>query len=98
MWFSPGLTHGTNGLSSVSPFKRFFAEKALEQQVYEVTAPGGTTNLLMTSDVIYALLNASDETQAKAAEIIRQLDFNNADIHHFLRHMAKGMAFDLGDL
>lgn len=29
LWFSPGLTHGTNGLSSVSPVKRFFMEKVM---------------------------------------------------------------------
>ena len=83
---------------SLTYLKRFFAEKALEQRVYEVQAKGGTTNLLMTSDVIYALLNASDTTQAKAAEIIRTIDFANGDIHHFLQHCAEGMAFDLEEM
>ena len=27
IWFSPGLTHGTNGLKAASPVKRFFMEK-----------------------------------------------------------------------
>ena len=27
IWFTPGLTHGTNGLASQSPLKRFIAEK-----------------------------------------------------------------------
>lgn len=29
IWFSPGLTHGTNGLASVAPLKRFFMEKIM---------------------------------------------------------------------
>ena len=78
--------------------KRFFAEKALAQRVYEVQAKGGTTNLICTSEVIYTLLNAPDEHQRKAADIIRKLDFHNGDIHHFLEFIAGSMAFDLGDM
>ncbi len=29
VWFTPGLTHGTNGLATQSPVKRFFAEKIM---------------------------------------------------------------------
>ena len=84
--------------TSVAYLRTFFDEKQLDERVYEVTAKGGTTNLLMTSDVIYQLLNASDGIQVKAAEIIRTIDFANGDVHHFLRHCAEGMAFDLEDM
>lgn len=83
---------------SLSYLKTFFAEKQLEEQVYEVTAKGGTTNLICTADVIDTLLNASDSIQTKAASILRTIDFANGDVHHFLRHCAEGMAFDLGDM
>lgn len=78
--------------------KRFFAEKALTQRVYEVQAKGGTTNLICTSEVIHTLLNAPDEHQRKAADILRTIDLANGDVHHFLEHMAGSMAFDLGDM
>ena len=84
--------------NSTTYLKTYFAEKALTQRVYEVEAKGGTTNLIMTSEVIYTLLNASDEHQRKAADIIRKLDLKNGDIHHFLEFIAKSMAFDLGDM
>ncbi|BDD07182.1 SDR family NAD(P)-dependent oxidoreductase [Aureibacter tunicatorum] len=29
IWFTPGLTHGTNGLKKVAPVKRFFMEKVM---------------------------------------------------------------------
>jgi len=83
---------------SHSYLKAFFAEKPIEQQVYEVTTPAGTTNLLMTSDVVYALLNASDGIQEQAANILRRIDFHNGDVHHFLKHMANAMAIDLDQL
>ncbi len=78
--------------------KRFFAEKALDEQVYEVQAKGGTTNFICTTDVIDALLRASSTTQGKAADILRVVDAANSDPHHFLRHMAGGLAVDLEDL
>ena len=78
--------------------KAFFSEKNLDEQVYEVTAKGGTSNLICTADVIDALLSASDTVQVKAAEILRLIDRANGDPHHFLRHLAGGMAFDLEDM
>lgn len=77
---------------------RFFAEKDLDSQVYEVTAKGGTTNLFTTEDVVDTLLNASEPVQAKAADILRLIDKADGNVHSFLRHCAEGMAFDLEDL
>lgn len=83
---------------SLNYLKTFFSEKDLDERVYTVEAKGGTTNIFCTSDVVDALLSASDGIQAKAAEIIRTIDFANGDVHHFLRHCAEGMAFDLEDM
>ena len=83
---------------SMTYLRTFFNEKDLASQVYEVTAKGGTTNLFCTEDVVDALLNASDSTQEQAAGILRTIDLANGDVHHFLRHCAEGMAFDLGDM
>ncbi len=78
--------------------RAFFEEKGLDEQVYQVEAKGGTTNWICTADVIDALLNASDNIQTKAADILRLIDQANGDPHSFLRHLAQGMAFDLEDM
>ena len=83
---------------SYAYLRTFFAEKDLDSQVYEVTAKRGTCNLYCTEDVIDALLSASESVRAKAADIIRQIDFANGNVHSFLKHCASGMAFDLGDM
>jgi len=77
---------------------KFFTEKDLDSQVYEVQAKGGTHNLFTTEDVIDALLGAGDVVQSKAADILRAIDMANGDVHGFLRHCAEGMAFDLEEM
>ena len=83
---------------SLTYLKTFFSEKNLDEQVYEVQAKGGTTNIICTTEVVHALYNASGNVQAKAADILRVIDHANGDPHSFLRHLAGGMAFDLEDV
>lgn len=71
---------------------RFFAEKNLAERTYSVTAADGTPNLIPTGCVIEAIMRAPKGEQEQIAGILRQIDFRNGDVHHFLNHLAGAMA------
>jgi hypothetical protein len=73
----------------------FFNEKQLDERVYEVTSSGGTLNLIETSVVIDRIKSTSGAERSQIEKILRQLDFANGNIHYFLEHLAKALAFDL---
>ena len=73
-------------------FQAFFSEKDLENRVYEVAAPGGTMNLIQTDMVIAKIKTTQGEEAKKIEAILRQIDFKNGDVHHFLAHLAQAMA------
>ena len=75
-------------------FNRYFNEKHLDNQVYEITTPNGTMNLIETDMVIAKIKTTQGEEAKKIEAIIRQIDCLNGDIHHFLRHLAQAMAID----
>jgi hypothetical protein len=75
-------------------FNRYFNEKDLDNQVYEITTPNGTMNLIETDMVIAKIKRTQGEEAKKIEAIIRQIDCLNGDIHHFLRHLAQAMAID----
>lgn len=75
-------------------FNVFFAEKQLDHQVYEVIAPGGTPNFIPTFQVIEQIKRTKGQEARQIEMIIRKIDFANGDLHHFLRHLAQGLAFD----
>jgi hypothetical protein len=70
----------------------FFQEKQLAEMIYEVAAPDGTMHIIPTSVVIEAIDRAPSHEQEQIAGIVRKLDFANGDFHHFLRHLATGLA------
>lgn len=75
-------------------FQAFFTEKALDDRTYEVVSAGGTLNLISTETVI-AAINRTKGAEAQQIEaVLRKLDFLNGDIHHFLAHIAQGLAVD----
>ena len=74
----------------------FFEEKALENRLYTVESAGGTTNLICTEEVVSTILDAATEQEAEQiANIVRRLDFLNADLHPFLEHLAQAIAIDI---
>jgi hypothetical protein len=79
-------------MTSATYLARFFEEKNLADRTYEVAAPDGTMHLIPTACVIEAIHHAPTGEQDKIAGIIRQLDFRNGDIHHFLNHLAGALA------
>lgn len=69
----------------------FFAEKNLDDRIYEVEN-GGTLNLISTADVIEKIGLTSGQERQQIENILRELDFRNGDVHHFLAHLAQAMA------
>ena len=82
-------------MTSTTYLARFFEEKDLDQQVYELEAPGGTLNIIESQAVIERVLMTRGEEADAIAKIIRKIDFMNGDVHHFLRHLAGSMVRDL---
>ena len=82
-------------MTSTTYLARFFEEKDLDQQVYELEAPGGTLNIIESQAVIERVLMTRGEEADAIANIIRKIDFMNGDVHHFLRHLAGSMVRDL---
>lgn len=74
---------------------RYFDEKDLDDQVYEVESANGTVNFISTGDVIWALKTSEGDARRSIQRVLHQLDLCNGDVHHFLKHMAKGLALSI---
>ena len=79
-------------MATTTYLKTFFAEKGLNDRLYEVEAPNGDVHFITTDIVIEHIFAASSDEQTKIAAIIRKIDFHNGDVHHFLTHLATGLA------
>lgn len=69
----------------------FFAEKDLPFQSWEILSSSGVPHMIDSEVVIEAIMNAPEDEQRKIADIIREIDFRNGDVNHFLKHLAKGL-------
>ena len=56
---------------------RFFEEKDLDNQVYEVKSLNGTHNILCTDDVVWALKQTSGTERQSIERVLRELDRRN---------------------
>lgn len=73
--------------------RTFFEEKGLESRIYEVKAPSGMLHMISTDVVVERILSLPHgEERTKVAHMVQRLDFANADFHHFLSHLAGGLA------
>jgi len=73
----------------------FFSEKSLDrEEIFEVVAPLGTVNFIPAGVVMDTILLAPQSEQEKIASILQRMDFHNAEISHFLRHLAGAIAYD----
>ena len=79
-------------MTATTYLKTFFAEKNLNDRLYEVEAPNGDVHFISTEIVIEHIFVTSNEEQTKIADIIRKIDFHNGDVHHFLTHLATALA------
>jgi hypothetical protein len=79
-------------MTNATYLSTFFAEKDLGEQTYEATAPDGTLHLIPTGCVIEAIMRAPEGEQAQIVGVLRQIDFKNGNVHHFLNHLAGALA------
>ena len=89
------LTHTIMKQNTQQYFDAFFSEKNLIEQIYDVTSPNGTPNVIPTSAVIDAIKSTQGNEAKQIQNTLRHLDFYNADIHHYLEYIAQGLAIDL---
>lgn len=69
----------------------FFEEKDLDGVCWELTASNGVEHLISNDVVVEHIMIAPEQEQLQIAGILRQIDFRNGDVNHFLRHLAQGL-------
>ena len=83
-------------MTTATFFDTFFEEKDLTDTLYEVESKNdsvfGTTHLIPSSAVIAKIKTTKGQEAKQIEQILRQIDFKNGDVHHFLRHLAQAMA------
>lgn len=86
----------TNTFTGIDFFETFFEEKDLDEQLYEIESKNesifGTTHLIHSTEVISRIKTSRGDEARQIERILRQIDINNGDVHHFLRHLAQAMA------
>ncbi len=71
-------------------FQTFLDEKDIPYQMFEIEHDG-EMNLIDTDVVIEAIMNCNPTEQAQIKNIIVKLDFANAPIIPFFKHLAAGL-------
>ena len=71
--------------------EKFFDEKELGYEAWTLEDDEGTTHHLSNEVVIEAILNTGRNEQSRIYHKIAELDFANADINDYLKHLAKGL-------
>lgn len=75
--------------------ERFFDEKEIDRDAhFEIDAPNGTWHLMTYGVVIDTVLQTRGDERAKIEDILRQIDFKNGDVRHFLRYLGMGLAMN----
>jgi len=73
-------------------FKRFFEEKEIDmEEIFEVEGSSGL-NLIPAGVVVEHILVAPAHEQAKIKNILVEIDFKNASVTRFLKHLAGAIA------
>lgn len=66
----------------------FFAEKQLPEVTWELTDKTGQLHWISNLVVIEHIFQAPKHEQKAIGDMIRKLDFHNADINDYLKHLA----------
>jgi hypothetical protein len=70
---------------------RFFKEKEIPFQQWEIEDEDGTIHII-NNEVIIEHIKTTNGIERKTIEnILRKIDFSNGDINHFLKHLAYGL-------
>ncbi|MBT2281642.1 hypothetical protein J7E51_27700 [Priestia megaterium] len=67
--------------------KRFFEEKEIKEKIYTVKH-GQNLHFIESERIIELIFLTGADEQEKIAGILREIDFRNGDINHFLNHLA----------
>ncbi len=69
----------------------FFAEKNLPEISWELFDTEGTWHWI-SNEVVIEAIHGTQGAERKAIEgMIRKLDFHNADVNDYLKHLAQGL-------
>jgi len=71
--------------------KTFFEEKDLPFAQWDIEGSDGGFNIISNEVVIEAIHGAPLQEQKSIQSVLRKLDFANADVNDFLKHLAKGL-------
>lgn len=66
----------------------FFAEKDIEAKIFEKKASDGTPHFIPNEVVVEHMTRVSAAEAEALAGILRQIDFRNGDVNHFLEHLS----------
>ncbi len=80
----------------VSWFERFLGEKNLPFVSWDIPGEDGTPHMIDSDVVIEAIKGASSNEQAQIKDMIVKLDFGNADINDYFKHLAKALVLGYG--
>ena len=75
-----------------SYFYRFFKEKDIPEVMFEFTTPSGEFTIMPNEVVIEHIAIAPAHEQEGIKATLRNLDFANADINDYLKHLAMALA------
>lgn len=70
---------------------RFFEEKHIPYQTFQIEDKTGTTHFLDTDVVIEAIKTTQGTEQNQIANVLRKIDFKNGNVNHFLKYLAHGL-------
>jgi hypothetical protein len=76
---------------TMSYFDRFFEEKDLPYQEWEIEDKDGLTHFIDSDVVIEAIKNAPEHEQAAIEKMLTRIDFVNGDVLDYLHHLAKAL-------
>ncbi len=75
-------------------FEDYFAEqtRVVPEATFEITSSDGTWHLMSYEVVIEQIKNTTGIEARKIAQTIRDIDFRNGDLGHYLRFLGAGLA------
>ena len=85
----------TSGMSKPNAFNKWFEtfleEKDLPHESFEVTA-NGVVHFMDTDVIIEAIKNCNAKEQKGIKAMIVRLDFANANVNDYFKHLGQGLA------
>ena len=71
--------------------EKFFDEKEIPFTMFNLKSARGVNHVLSTDIIIETIKNTSAQEKKAVVDVLRELDFHNAPILPFLKHLAQGL-------